>query len=188
MIVYCFNDYTFEESKLIRIQKRMQLQFYQFNFHLRASNSNITCEAKRDVIAVGIVCLYDVHNGVWRSVFADHDVFDWLHEGGVFVVDIRHGNSYTCCPLVGGNTVVRCNNCEVVRMAASSVVVETPAKQSDRRLHASRCQINLITGRKCLFDVIIGITYELAIECALRFRRSAVRTIDVIPMFSVNSP
>ena len=91
----------------------------------------VTKEAVGYIIAVWIVRLYDVDNGVRRCVLADEDVFDGLHEDRVFVVDVGDADANVGGAAVRRQSVVGGNDHEVVRVAVALVVVETPAHALD---------------------------------------------------------
>ena len=96
--------------------------------------SDCTRESEGDVIAVGVVGLYDVDDGVESSVLADQHVLYGLYEDRCFVVDIGDADPDIGRAAVCRRAVVYCDYGEVVRMTDSSVVVqasETQASDSD---------------------------------------------------------
>jgi len=86
-----------------------------------------TGEAVGDAVAVRVVRLQDVDDGVWQCILTDLDQLDaGLYKHRVLVVDVGDGHAYVGRAAQCRNTTVsRCNR-EVVRVVRQTVVVQTP--------------------------------------------------------------
>jgi len=88
-----------------------------------------TGEAVRDSVAVRVVRLQDVDDGVWKSVLADLDVLDGrLYKHRVLVVDIGHRDAHIGRPAQRRHAIVSGRHSEVVRVVWQTVVVQSPTR------------------------------------------------------------
>ena len=122
-------DKYFElRNKITRFQKLLWetiLAYYVHKMQFQSS-ATFTCEGVYDVISVRVEGLDDMDDRVRRSILADHDMFDRLHEDRIFIVDVCHTDADVRGAVVDRRSVVRGDNGEVVRVAVPRVIVQSP--------------------------------------------------------------